>query len=125
DGFADQIRSVRAGPRPELLEAPGVDLRDVEVAFLVRAHAVHAPKRAGEISHGSPRVQQTTVEVILQHLVRVAIEGHYRPIRADLNEVEARWSHRDLPLGEVFAVLVEDLDAVVVAIVDEHAPRFE
>jgi len=37
---------------------------------------VNAPQGAGEISHGAPRVQQAAVEVVLQHLVGVAIEGH-------------------------------------------------
>src|SRR5688572_19364194 len=125
DGLSDQVRRVRAGPRPELLEAPGVDLCDVKVAFLVSAHTVHAPERAGEISHGSPRIEQTAVEVVLEHLMGVAIEGRHGPIRADLDEVEARRTDGDCPLGKVSAIFVEDLDAVVVAIVDEHTPRLE
>ena len=54
DRFADQVLRIRAGPRLELLEAPGVDLRHVEVALLVGADAVHAPQRAWEVGHRSP-----------------------------------------------------------------------
>src|SRR5687767_9391694 len=90
DRLADQSHRIRARARAELLEPPGVHLGDVEVPFLVGAYAVHAPERAGEIANGSPRVQETAVEIVLQHLVGIAIEGHQRPIRADLDEVEAR-----------------------------------
>src|SRR6202163_3252842 len=84
DRLADQRRRSGAGARTELLEAPGVDLRDVEVPFLIRAHAVHAPERAREIADGPPRVDETSIQVELQHLVGQAIEARHRPIRADL-----------------------------------------
>ncbi len=41
--LADEHRRICAGTRLELLESPGIDLGDVEVAFLVGRHAVHAP----------------------------------------------------------------------------------
>src|SRR5882672_10823323 len=122
DRLADQGRRIGAGARTEFLEASGVDLGDVEVPFLIGAHAVHAPERAREIADGPPRIEETPVEVELQHLMGQAIEARHRPIRADLHEVEARGPHGNSPLGEVPAVLVEDLDAVVVAIVDEYPP---
>src|SRR5206468_7943404 len=125
DGLADQIRRIGSRAWTELLEASGVHFSDVEVAFLVRAHAVHTPERAGEIANSSPRVQQAAVEIVLQHLVGIAIEGHQLPVRADLDEMEARRTDRDLPLGKIFAVLIEDLDAVVLAIVDKHAPSLD
>src|SRR5262245_27263387 len=97
DGFADQICRVRSRARTKLLETSGIHLRDVEVSFLVRAHSVHAPKRAWEIAHGSPCVQETAVKVVLQHLVGITIERHQRTIRADLDKVEARRTDADFP----------------------------
>src|SRR5258706_16304479 len=101
-----------AGARTELLEAPGVNLGDIDIPRLVGADAVHAPQRPREIAYGSPRVDEASVEVVLQHLVGQAIEGPHHPVLADHDEVEARGAHVDSPLGEVLAVLVEDLDAV-------------
>ena len=61
----------------------------------------------------------------LQHLVRVSIEVPQLRRQPDLDEVEARRADGNLPLLEVLAVLVEDLDAMVVAVVDEYAPRLD
>jgi len=52
-------------------------------------------------------------------------EGDELAVIADDDEVQARRPHGDLPLGEILAVLVEDLDATVVAIIDEYAPRLD
>src|SRR5215467_12080646 len=98
DRFADQRRRIGAGARPELLEAAGIDFSNVDVSFLVRAHAMHAPERAWKIGDRSPRVEEMAVEIVLKHLVGVAIEGHQRPIRANLHEVQARGTYADFPL---------------------------
>src|SRR4030095_11962573 len=71
DRLAYQVSGVCAGPRAEFLEPPRVDLCNIEIALLVGAHAVHTPQRAGEIGHGSPRVQQMDIEVVFQYLVRI------------------------------------------------------
>src|SRR4030095_13183767 len=84
--LADQRRLIRAGPRSKFLEPARVNFRDIEVAFLVRAHAVDAPERARKIRHGSPRINQATIEVVLEHLVRVAIEGRDCAVGANLHE---------------------------------------
>src|SRR5947209_4035118 len=55
----------------------------------------------------------------------IAVEGDELPVVADLDEMQARWFHGNLPFRKVLAVLVEDLDAVVVAVVDEDAPRLD
>src|SRR3954470_19386001 len=112
-----------AGARTEFLKATGVNLGDVDISLLVGADAVHPPQRARKIADRSPSIDEAPVEIVLEQLVRQAIEGYHHPVFADHHEVKARRAHVDSPLGEVLAVLVEDLDAVVVAIVDEHAPR--
>ena len=58
-----------ARTRTKLLEAPGVNFGDVEVPFLVGAYAVHTPQRAREIANRPPRVDEASVQVVLQHLV--------------------------------------------------------
>src|SRR5438093_7853651 len=40
------------------------------------------------------RHKETAVEIVLQHLVGIAIEGHQLPIRADLDEVETTRNDR-------------------------------
>src|SRR5258706_11611427 len=89
DRLADQSCWVGARARTEFLEAAGVNLGDVEVPLLVRGHAVDAPQRTREAAHGSPRVEHMPVQVVLQHLVRVAIKCRQRPIGADHHKVEA------------------------------------
>src|SRR5262249_5345689 len=125
EGLADQRCRIGTGPRTEFLETSGIDLRDIEVALLVGGNAMHAPKCAREIAKRAPRIDEAPVELVLEHLVGIAIESRELAIVADHDEVQARRAHVDLPLGEVLAVLVEDLDAVVVAIVDEYAPRLD
>src|SRR5262249_24036748 len=39
--------------------------------------------------------------------------------------METRRTDGDLPLGKIFAVLIEDLDAVVIAIVYKHTSRLD
>src|SRR5262245_50572294 len=119
DGLADQSGWICARARAEFLEAARVDFGDVEIALLIRAHAVHTPQRAGKVGDSSPGIDEMTLKVVFQHLVGVAIERDDRPIRADLDEVKARGAYGNAPLGKIFAVLVEDLDAVIVTIVDE------
>src|SRR5258705_5172346 len=104
-----------ARARTEFLETPGIHFRHIDVAFLVGCHAVHAPERAREIADRAPRVDETSVEFVFEHLVRKAIEGHKLAIIAYMEIVKARGLHIDAPLGKILAVLVEDLDTVVVA----------
>ncbi len=51
---ADQVIRVGTGSGAELLIAPGINLGDIQVAFLVRADAVHAPQCTREVGHRSP-----------------------------------------------------------------------
>src|SRR4029434_2946896 len=95
DGRADQHCRVGAFTWSELLKAARVDFSDIQVSFLVCAHAVHAPQRSREIADSAPRVQQMTIQVVLQHLVSIAIESRQGAIGADLDEVEARWACDD------------------------------
>src|SRR5262245_48536763 len=86
DRFPNQVGRIRAGTRTEFLESSRVNLGDIEIAFLIGAHAVHTPERAREIRDRSPRVQETTIEIVLEHLVRVPIEGHDGAVIADLDK---------------------------------------
>src|SRR5262249_25596136 len=98
DRLADQRRRICARARLELLEAAGIHFSNVEVSFLVRAHAVNPPECSWKIGHGPPRVQEMAVEIVFEHLVGVAIEGHQSAIRSDLHEVQARGTYADFPL---------------------------
>ena len=51
---ADQVIRVGTGSGAELLIAPGINFGHIQVAFLVRADAVHAPQCAREVGHRSP-----------------------------------------------------------------------
>src|SRR5204862_784274 len=88
--LADQERRVSARSRPVLLRAAVVDFRDVKVACLVDAHAVHAPHAAVEITPGTPRIQEVAVEVVLEDLVRAAVGSPEKSIAVDDEHVDVR-----------------------------------
>src|SRR6185312_6645182 len=90
DRFAHEVVRIRALLRTELLHATAVHLGDVEVALLIDAHSVYAPQRAGEHAERAPRVQQMAFLVVLQQLVRAAIEGPDIPVGTDVEQMEAR-----------------------------------
>src|SRR5215471_10067878 len=125
DRLADECGGIGARPRLEFLETPGIDLCDVKIAFLIRGHAMHAPERSREIADRAPAIYQVAFEIVFQHLVRVAIEHDGRAVIADLDKVHARWIDVELPLRKIFAVLVKNLDAVIVAVIHEHAPGLQ
>ena len=93
--------------------------------MLVHAHAVDPPGDPRERADCAKRVLEVPLEVVLQHFVGVAIEGPQHPVCADLNQMKARRPHGNTPLGEVFAVGVENLDTVIGAVVHEHPPGFD
>src|SRR5579883_1081507 len=123
DGLADEEFRVGAGTRGELLRAAVIDFRDVEIALLIHAEPVHSPEAAREITPGAPGVEQVSLQVVVQHLGGAAIEGPQRAVGADVDQVDVGRLVADMPLVEIFAVFVEDLNAVVAAVVDENVPR--
>src|SRR5262245_33885152 len=64
DWLGNERCRVGALARTEFLEAPGVDLGDVEITFLVGGHAVHAPEGAGEIALRAPGIDQPPIELV-------------------------------------------------------------
>src|SRR5262245_57397591 len=61
-------RRIHTLPRPELLHTPAIHFRHVKVSFLIHAEAVHTPEAARELTPHTPRVEEVSVEIILQHL---------------------------------------------------------
>ena len=55
----------------------------------------------------------------MQHLGTAAVEGPQSAIGADVDQVHVGRLVADVPFVEVFAIFVEDLNAVVAAVVDE------
>ncbi len=84
---------------------------------------MHSPEAAGKISPRAPRVQEVSLEIIFQHLGSSAVEGPERSVRADVNQMNVRRLCAEAPLVEVLAVFVEDLHAMVAAIVYEDVLR--
>src|SRR6186713_2893899 len=117
--LAHEIVGIRALLRPELLHAAAVHFGDVEVALLIDAHSVHAPQCAWEHAERAPRVEEMAFLIVLEQLVRAAIEGPDVPIGTDVEQMQARRIRVDAPGVKELAVLVEHLHAMVVAIVDE------
>src|SRR5262245_29450153 len=120
NGLAHEKRGIRASAWLVLLRAAGVDFRRVEVPFLIDAEAVHAPHAAGEIAPRAPRVEEVAVEIVFEHLRRPAIGGPQIPIGCDDEQVDIRRRRTEAPLPKILPVLVEDLHAMVLPIVDEH-----
>src|SRR2546428_4029067 len=106
--------------RNELLRAPIVDFSDIEVAFLVHMHSVNAPKAARKIAPGSPGVEEAPFQVILDHFGRAAVVSPEMPVGRHDDDVHVRRRIADAPLVEEFAVLIEDLDAMIVPVIDKH-----
>src|SRR5437762_2778039 len=123
DRLSDQECGIRSGTRPVFLGAAVVDLCDIEVALLIGAHAVHAPHTAGEITPRAPGILEVAVEVVLQDPVRAAIGGPEKTIARDVEHMHVRRWIAKAPRVEELAVFVEDLGAVVAAIVDEDPAR--
>src|SRR5579872_143403 len=120
DGLGYYKRRIRSCLRSEFLYAPVIHLGQVEVSVLVNAQAMNAPESARKIAHRSPRVEQVSLQVPLDHLVGGAVKGPDGIARSDVQEMQTRWIGVDFPFAEVFAVLVEDLDTVIVAVVHEN-----
>ena len=84
---------------------------------------MHAPHPTGEIAPGSERVQEVAVEIVFQDLRRAAVGGPEVAIARDDEQVDVRRRRTEAPLAQIFPVLVEHLDAMVLPIVDEHLTR--
>ena len=121
-GLPISVAGLAPGARHELLEAPGIDLGDVQVAFLVGGHAVDAPQRAREIADGAPRIDELPVQRRTSPACgccgrtppALPSSKIWTKCRLDGSTLIFH-SEMYLPIG------VEDLDAMVVAVVDEHA----
>ena len=91
--------------------------------MLIDAEAVYAPEAAGEVAPGAPGIEQVALQVVLEHLGSAAVEGPESAVRADVDQVDVGGVIADLPFIKIFAVFVEDLNAVVAAVVDEDVFR--
>src|SRR5581483_8599893 len=81
--LADQICRVGAGTRAEFLGAPVAHFRNIQIAFLVYAHAVSIPHGSRLVALSAPGVDQMTVEVIsgnfpglIVRQPKFAVRGH-------------------------------------------------
>src|SRR5262245_26779697 len=95
--LADLARLIRTRLRPELLHATAVDFGHVEIPFLIDAHPVHPPERTWKHPERAPRIQEVSLLVVLQQLVRTAIERPDVPILADVQQMQARRLGVDAP----------------------------
>src|SRR2546426_7386672 len=77
--LAEQERRIRTATRRELLRSAAVNGSRVDVAFLIHAHAMHPPERAGEIAPHTPGIEELAVEAVLQQLRRSAVSGPQIP----------------------------------------------
>src|SRR5207244_3278775 len=84
----------------------------------VDAQAVDAPHTAREIAPRAPRVLEVPLAVPLHHLGGAAIGAPDVARAVHDDQVEVRRRLADAPHADELAVLVEHLDAAVVAIVD-------
>src|SRR5580700_2830123 len=88
NGLRDEKCRVSAGLRTELLHTSRVNFRDVQVSILIDAQAMHTPQTAWERAHTAPGVQQVTLQVPLDHLVRGAVKGPDRFAGPYVQQVE-------------------------------------
>src|SRR5262249_13148760 len=104
--------------RLELLHAPAIDLGDVEITVGVDAQTMHAPHAAGEVAPRAPCVLEVAFAIPFDHLRRTPVRAPdvARAIHDD--QVQIRRRLPDAPHPHEFTVLVEHLDAAVVAVVD-------
>src|SRR5215467_8802097 len=118
-GLGNEEGGVGAGSWAELLDAAAIDFGDVEVAFLIDAETVHAPEPAGKIAPDAEGIEKVAFEIVLEHFRSAAVESPERAVGADVDEVNVRRLLAGAPFIEVFAVFIEDLDAMIGAVVDE------
>src|SRR5262245_66619321 len=81
---------------------------------------MHAEERARPRTESAPRVNQMSLAIELRELLAHLVEHPDFPIRVEIDEVqiEPRCPRLHRPHADELAVLVEDLDAAVAAIVD-------
>src|SRR5262247_1102335 len=116
-GFSTLTRRV-------LLHSASSHLSGVEIAFLVGGEPVHAPLAALACAERSPRIQEVSLGVVGEELVRSLIGGPQNTVVAHIDAVDVhRRARTEIPLVEELAILVEHLDAAVVAIVHVDSPR--
>src|SRR5437667_125625 len=102
------------------LLASVIDFGDVQVAFRVDAHSVHAPESTWKIPPRPPGIHEVAVQIVLDHLRRGAVEGPKISGTVHVNQMNVRWRLAHAPLIKVFAVLVKHLDAAVAAVLHEN-----
>ena len=78
------------------------------------------PDPARERALRTPRRDHLSTEVVLDDLVIVAADGREIPIRSDHDMLRLAETSE---LLEILAVLIENLNAVIVSIVDEDVTR--
>ena len=118
--LADQQRRVRARPWPELLHPAASHRRQIQVLLLVHADPVHAEERARPCAQPAPGVDQIALAIELRQLLADLVEHPHAAIRIEEDEVQVDScrARLHLPHPEERAILVEDLDATVAAVVD-------
>src|SRR5689334_9938585 len=108
--------------RTKLLHPSAIHFRDVKVSFLVHAETVYAPEAAGEVAPHAPGIKEVSGEVVLQHPGGSAIESPECPVGADINKVDVGRIFARTPFVQILAVLIEDLNSMVGAIIHEDTP---
>src|SRR5579863_7163442 len=120
--LAHQQRWVGAIARDELLRTAAPHFRGVEIAVLVHAELVRSPQSAGLGGHRAPGIQQPSGQVVLVELeVAVAVRHPEVLVGGHEDVIRRRVSVAEVPLIEELAVLIEDLNAPVAAVVDVEA----
>src|SRR6266566_5351958 len=116
--LANQRSRIGAGLRREFLGAPAEGLCGVKISRRINGELVHAPECAGERAISSPGVEALAVQVIFEEFVGDAV-GHPEVLVGGNHDVIGLADV--VPLAEIFAVLVKDLDAAVGAVSDVDA----
>src|SRR5579862_8057653 len=121
--LADYELRIDSGPRTEFLNAPVVHFGDIKVSILIGAEAVHAPEAAGEISPGAKGVKEVAFQIVLQHFGCSAVERPQAPVGTDIDQVDVGGIAAHAEIVEELAVFVEDLAAMIGAVVHKNVAR--
>src|SRR3989454_4305246 len=122
DRLAHQESLIDALAWTELLDASAVHFSHIEVTFLVHAEAMHAPEAAGEVSPYAPGVEEMSVQIIFQHPGGTAVKSPQRSVRTDVNQMNVGRFPAGAPFVQVLSVFIEDLNAMIRAVVHEDSP---
>src|SRR5205823_4347491 len=91
-----------------LLDSAGSYFGGVEIALFVGREPMHAPLTALARAKGSPRIEEVSVGVIGEELVRSLVGGPENVVGAHVDAVNVhRRARTEIPLVQKLAVFVE------------------